>query len=255
MRDFLETLAEDQEKTPEQRARELSRRELPKRFYKTVEPSEEAGKYVIKLDGRTVKTPARSQLELPNLDLAQTVAGEWAAQEKVIDPGTMPLTRIASTAIDAVTERFAEVADDITRYAGNDALCYRADKPRELVDRQTDLLDPPLNWAGELLGGRFVLAGGILHVEQPEELLSAFRAALDALTPLELAAFHTVTTLTGSAVLALVLSRRHMSADEVWKAAYTEEDWTIEHWGEDAEEQRIRAFKRTEFDAAALVLV
>ncbi|GGB58269.1 ATPase [Roseibium aquae] len=254
MRDFLEDLQEAARKDPEQRARELSRRELPKRFYKLAQAVEMETGFAIHLDGRPVKTPSKSVLIIPVRPIAEAVAGEWNSQEKEINPARMPLTRLANTAQDAVEERFADVADEIARFAGNDALCYRADEPDRLCERQRTLWDPVLDWAGTELGGRFVLIEGIMHRDQPEELVSAFRGSLDRLTPLQLAAFHTITTLTGSAVLAFAIWQDHLAPDAVWAAAHVEEDWNIELWGEDAEAARLRAYKRTEFDAAVLTL-
>jgi chaperone required for assembly of F1-ATPase len=254
MRDFLEALHEDAAKDPEQRARELSKRELPKRFYKEAQHVAAEGGYAIHLDGRQVKTPGKATLLLPNEALGAAVAGEWSAQEKEINPATMPLTRLANTAQDAVTVRFGEVADDITNFAGNDALCYRADDPETLVETQRRLWDPVVDWAGELLGGQFVLIEGIMHKPQPENVMQAYRARIANDSALRLAALHTLTSLTGSAILALALREGYLEADAVWTAAHVEEDFNIERWGEDAEAAQIRAYKRTEFDAAVLIL-
>jgi chaperone required for assembly of F1-ATPase len=254
MRDFLEVLQEDAAKDPEQRARELSRRELPRRFYKEASFVPAEGGFSIHLDGRPVKTPGKATLLLPAEALAAAVAAEWQAQEKEINPANMPLTRIANSAQDAVSVRFSEVADEITRFSDNDALCYRADDPQSLVDTQRRLWDPVVTWAGSLLGGRYVLIEGVIHADQPESLLAAYRERLAGETPLRLAALHTITVLTGSALLALALREGLLDADGVWTAAHVEEDFNIERWGEDAEAARIRAYKRKEFDAAVLIL-
>ncbi len=254
MRDFLEDLHEGEAKDPEQRARELSRRELPKRFYKQATHVGTDGGFAIHLDGRPVKTPGKATLLLPSEALGAAVAAEWMAQEKEINPATMPLTRIANSAQDAVSVRFDEVADEIVKFAGNDALCYRADDPASLVETQNSLWDPVITWAGAQLGGTFVLIEGIMYRPQPENLLIAYKAMLANETPLRLAALHTATSLTGSALLAFALNRGHLDADEVWRAAHVEEDHTNERWGEDAEAAQIRANKRSEFDAAVVIL-
>lgn len=251
---FAPSPTEKSTENPERRAQELARRELPKRFYTKADHVPIEGGYCIHLDGRPVKTPGRMTLLLPSENIARALAAEWDAQEKQIDPNSMPLTRIANSAQEAVALRFSEVADDITLFAGNDALCYRADGPDGLVARQTELLDPVLNWAGKLLGGRFVLITGVIHTAQPEELLAAYRARLDVLSPLKLAALHTATTLSGSALVALALAEAQVTTEVAWTAAHVEEDWNIERWGEDAEAQKTRAYKRREFDAAALIL-
>lgn len=254
MRDYLESLEQDAAKDPEQRARELSKRELPKRFYTEAVAVATEGGFAIHLDGRPVKTPGKATLLVKNEALARAVAQEWQAQEKVINPGVMPLTRIANSAQDAVAKRFAEVAEEITRFCGTDALCYRADDPDTLVERQRDLWDPVLGWAEELLGGRFELVAGLIHREQPGGLLSAYREHIDGFTPLRLAALHTATSLAGSAVIALAVAEGHLDVEAAWRAAHVEEDFNIERWGEDAEAAAIRAYKRTEFEAAALIL-
>ncbi|MET1410851.1 ATP12 family protein [Roseibium sp. HPY-6] len=255
MRDFLETLHEDAAKDPERRARELSRRELPKRFYKEASHVAADDGFAIALDGRMVKTPGKTTLTLPNEIVAAAVAAEWAAQETVINPATMPLTRIANSAQDAVSNRFDEVADDVVGFAGNDALCYRADDPESLVDTQRRLWDPVVAWAGDLLGGRFTLIEGVIHAAQPAAVLAAYKKRISGETPLRLAALHTATSLTGSALLALAMREGHLDADAAWTAAHVEEDFNIERWGEDAEAAHIRAYKRTEFDAAVLILM
>lgn len=254
MRDFLDTLHEEAAKDPEQRARELSKRELPKRFYKEAAYAETEDGFVIHLDGRPVKTPGKAALSLPNQKLAASVSAEWAAQEKEINPATMPLTRITNSALDAVSVRAEEVLDDIVSFAGNDALCYRADDPQSLVETQRVLWDPVVDWAGELLGGRFVLIEGVIHASQPDALLASYKDRLAGETPLRLAALHTITSLTGSALLALGLREGQVDAEMAWTAAHVEEDHNIERWGEDAQAAQMRAYKRTEFDAAVLIL-
>lgn len=255
MRDIFEEIHADLAKyDPVERAKELSRRELPKRFYDVASSAPVEGGHAVLLDGRAVKTPGRKPLLLPDARLAAAVAAEWHAQEKVINPGIMPLTRIANAAIDAVGDRFAEVADEIARYAGNDALCYRASEPERLTERQRQIWDPLLGAAEAELGGRFRLSGGIMHVPQDEALVASFRKALDGFSALELAALHTVTSVTGSAVIALLLARRNHGAGDLWAAAHVDEDWNAELWGEDTEARRIRTYKKTEFDAAALIL-
>lgn len=254
MREYLESLEEDAHKDPEQRARELSKRELPKRFYKEAVHAPVDGGFAIHLDGRPVKTPSKALLLLPDDVVAAAVAAEWHAQEKVINPGIMPLTRIANSAQDAVSARMGDVADELTKFCGTDALCYRADDPDSLVDIQRKLWDPILNWAEELLGGRFVLVEGLIHQEQPEALLAAYRKDIGALAPLELAALHTATTICGSAIIALAVSKGHLSVEDAWVAAFVEEDFNIDRWGADAEAAQVRAYKRKEFDAACLIL-
>ena len=128
-------------------------RPLAKRFYKAatvLTPFRRGGERrrgsAILLDGRPVRTPARALLAVPTKALAEAIAGEWDAQREHIDPASMPLTRLANSAVDGVRGREAAVRADIVTYAGSDLLCYRATEPEALVRRQAELWDPVLAW-------------------------------------------------------------------------------------------------------------
>ncbi len=106
-----------------------------------------------------------------------------------------------------VIDRVGEVADDAAKFLGSDLLFYRAGHPDTLVAREAEHWDPILFWAADALGAHFVMAEGIMHVGQPEPAIKAARAAFPT-DPWSVAALHVVTTLTGSALLALALAHR-----------------------------------------------
>lgn len=230
------------------------RQPLPKRFYKSVTVGEVDAGHGILLDGRPARTPRKSLLALPTAALAEAVAAEWAAQIDRIDPAAMPLTRFANTALDGVTGRETEVRADIVKYAGSDLLCYRAEHPEGLVRRQGEHWDPILAWAGERLGVQFAVAGGLMPVSQPPAASIALEAALAPLDAFSLTALHMLTTLTGSALLALAVYESHLDLEAAWTAAHVDEDWQIEEWGEDSEAMARRARRRAEMDAAGQLL-
>jgi chaperone required for assembly of F1-ATPase len=226
---------------------------LPRRFYKDVGIGESAPFHVL-LDGRQIKTPKKRTLALPTRALAEAIADEWRAQAEHIDPARMPLTRSANTSIDAVVDTLDDVADDITAYAASDLLCYRAEIPKELVELQAEHWDPIVAWANETLGVEFRVIFGILHSAQPSTALAAYAQALMPHDAMRLTGLHVITTLTGSALIALALDRDWLSADAAWKAAHVDEDYQISVWGEDAEAIARRRNRRTEFDAAVRFL-
>ncbi|NRG19242.1 ATPase [Rhizobiales bacterium] len=254
MRDILQELHNQEPVDPVKRARELARQELPKRFYRQARAEAQGEGFAILLDGRPVKTPGRNALILPSSTLAEAIASEWDAQETHIDPARMHLTRLANTCVDGVSRNMAEVADSIAAYAGNDLVCYRAESPESLVERQTAAWDPAIKWAEGRLGGKFRLAGGLMPIEQDAGLLKAFRSALDDFAALELGALHVMTSLTGSALLPFAVAENAAEPEDVWQAAHIDEDWNIEQWGEDEEASARRAYRKAEFDAAVLVL-
>lgn len=253
MRDiFLDLNEQLSHPDPVRRAQIQMKAPLPKRFYKDVATGETADGFAILLDGRPVKTPAKRSLTLPTREAADLVAAEWDAQKEVIDPVRMPLTRLVNSALDGVAAEVDAVFDDIVNYAGTDLLCYRAETPQSLVDAQAAKWDPILYWAAEELGARFILAQGVIHQSQPQPAISAFAETLHKYrTPLELAALHTITTLTGSALLALAFAEGKIGAEEAWHAAHADEDWNIEQWGGDAEAEARRAARWTDMKASS----
>ena len=257
MRDILSDLdlGEDKLSDPVRETQAGLKKALPRRFYKqaAVMPGAEGG-FVVALDGKPVRTPSRQELGVAHAGLAEALAAEWEAQKDKIDPATMPLTRLVNTAIDGVAAAQEEVFEEILRYAGSDLLCYRADAPEALVAREAELWDPYLDWAASM-GARLVLSEGIVHVEQPAEAIRAVAALLRRYaTPLQLTALHTVTSLTGSLILALALAEGQADADEIWAAAHVDEDFNIAHWGEDHEAAARRAKRLIDFEAAVLIL-
>ena len=167
----------------------------------------------------------------------------------------MPATRLAMSAIDMVAANSEAVAADIVKYAGSDLLCYRAGGPASLVSRQAALWDPVLARAHAELGAPFMLAEGVVFVPQPEASIAAMaQAVADYSNPLALAALHVMTTLSGSALLALAVARGWMSAAEAWQAAHVDEEAQIAVWGEDEAAMARRAARQRDFLAASELL-
>ena len=253
MRDLLNDLSEGlSHPDPIRRAQIQMKKPLPKRFYQTADVAPAEGGFAVTLDGKTVKTPARSPLVVPTEALARLIQREWDMQKDVIDPTQMPVTRLVNTALDGIAAEPEAVADDLVKYAGNDMMFYRASEPERLVERQGERWDPVLAWVANTHGARFVLAEGVMYQEQPAEAVDAIRRAFEPhKDPIALAALHTMTTLTGSALLALAYAEGHLDLATVWSLAHLEEDWTVEQWGED-EDATVRREKRlVEMTAAA----
>ena len=246
--------------SPVEAARRAVGQPLRHRFYKAVTIAAgaggkggKAGGHAICLDGKRVRTPGRRALAAPVPELARALADEWAAQGEYIEPGKMPLTRLANTIIDGVAAAQDKVAAEIRKYLASDLLFYRADGPAPLHARQAQHWDPVVSWARQVLGAEFKLGAGVVHVAQPAAALDAAAAALPR-DPWRLGALHAATTLTGSALIALALTRRAITPEAAWQAAHVDEDWNMEQWGNDEIALQRRGFRFAEFAAAALVL-
>ncbi|WP_421694643.1 ATP12 family chaperone protein [Aestuariivirga sp.] len=222
-----------------------------RRFYKTVTVTDDLG---IALDGRAVKTPLRMPLVLPTRALADAVAAEWEAQEAEIKPSTMVFTKLANTAIDRVQPDRARIEAEVLDYANSDLVCYRADRPPELVERQTLAWDPVVDWARITMDAPFDVAEGVIHRAQPASALAAFGLGVTELNDFQLAAFHTLMTLTGSALITMMLVRGAAIPEAAWLAAHVDEDYQIELWGQDHEAQARRLARYTEFMACCRFL-
>lgn len=253
MRDLIEELFGKPVADPGEAIRRDARPRLVRRFYGRAEVATGEGDFRVLLDGRPVQTPARRPLVAPNRALAEALAAEWAAQTDVIDPAAMPLTRLANSIIDGVADAQDRVAAEAQKYLETDLVCYRADAPEKLVARQAAAWDPILAFAREEWGARFVCGQGLVFVQQPEAALAAACAAIPR-DPWRLGAFHALTTLTGSALIALAVLHGRLSAEQAWAAAQVDEDWNMEQWGADDPAQARRALRFAELQAACLVL-
>jgi chaperone required for assembly of F1-ATPase len=252
---MMRPMPDDAHKNPMRAAQANMRPEPVRRFYRAVSLSETGGGHALALDGLAARTPARNRLAAASRPLMLRVAEEWERQGETLDPADMPITRLLNAAIDGVARTMEKTRDEILRCAGSDLLCYRAEAPESLVERQRRAFDPVLEWAAETLGARFALAVGLMHVPQPAETLAAVLAALDRVDdPAALAALSAVTTLTGSALLALATAAGFLSAADAWGAAHVDEDFQNDIWGVDTEAAARRAARWREMEAAAIVL-
>ncbi|MCT4556556.1 MAG: ATPase [Pelagimonas sp.] len=219
----------------------------PKRFWKNTEVSEVEGGFTVTLDGRGIKTPAKTPLVVPTRALADELAREWDAQTEKVDPATMPYTRMSNSALDKVALQHTEVADMLAAYGDSDLLCYRADHPEALVERQKERWDPLLTWAAQTYDAHLAPRTGVIHAGQDETALARLNAEVHALSNCQLAAFHDLVSMTGSLVLALAATRDARPADELWSLSRLDEEWQEEQWGKDEDATETAEIKRGEF--------
>ena len=207
----------------------------PKRFYARAEAVKADDGHGIALDGKPVRTPAGKPLAVPGAALADALAGEWAAQGETVDRETMPLTRLACTALDLVAERRAEMAADVAAYAETDLVCYRTEEPPALARRQIAAWEPLVAWAAERYGARLAVTTAITPLAQTADALAALRRAVAAHDDFTLAGLGLATRSFGSLVIALALREGRLGAEEAARASLVDERYQIERWGEDAE--------------------
>jgi chaperone required for assembly of F1-ATPase len=253
MRELFDEVAGKSQLDPQEAVRRTTRGPQRKRFYTSARVAQADGGFAVTLDGKPIRRPSGRQVIAPTREIADAITAEWNAQGDMINPLSMPLTRFANSVVEAVADRVDAVADDVAKYLGTDLLFYRAGHPEALVAQEAAHWDPIVFWAADALGAHFILAKGIVHVTQPEQAVAAAREAFPS-DPWSVSALHVVTTLTGSALLALALAHGVRDPDQVWAAAHVDEDWNIEKWGMDEEVAARRAARLVDFRAAVRIL-
>ena len=221
-----------------------------KRFWKEAQVVEADGGFAVELDGRPVRTPLKSAMTLPSRAMAEAVAAEWDAQEGEIRPLAMPVTRAANAAIDKVTVQREEVAEMLAAYGDSDLLCYRADSPQELIERQAEAWEPLLDWADATFGARLIPVEGVMHAPQNPKALERLAEPVRAMEPFRLTAFHDLVAISGSLVLGLAAIHEVREIGEIWRLSRVDETWQEEQWGIDEEARAQAAVKESDFYAA-----
>ncbi len=224
-----------------------------RRFWTDAKVVPAEGGFGVELDGRPIKTPAKRGLIVPTSAMADAIAAEWQAQEKVINPNSMPCTKTANAALDKVLIQHAEVADMLAAYGDCDLLCYRADSPQELVERQKMHWDPMLDWAEEALGVRLEPRVGIMHVPQDPAAVAQLTARTHALDHFQLAAFHDLVSLSGSLILGFAAAHSARDMDSLWDLSRLDEHFQAEQWGADDEAEALAEVKKGSFLHAKLM--
>jgi len=209
--------------------------EKPKRFYKTVDVEPEEGGFAVRLDGRPVRMPKGGRLVLPTRALAELVAEEWRGQGEVLEIAGMHATRLANTAIEQIPAAREATADSVASYAASDLLCYFAEEPAALVERQRTHWEPVLQRIEAEAKLSFLRAAGIVHRPQPEETLAEVRRIALSLDDFRLAGLAFAAALYGSAILGVALSRGWIGGQQAFELSRLDEIWQEEKWGVDEE--------------------
>jgi chaperone required for assembly of F1-ATPase len=222
-----------------------------KRVYKKVETRAVDGGWGVALDGRALRTPARNALIVPTGELASAIAEEWDAQVTDIVPATMPLMRLAATAIDRTRLQRKLVIKDTANYAGTDLVCYRVDEPPALAARQQAVWDPLIDWATARYDAVLTVTSGIVPTPQFPTTLTAFSAVVAAQDDFRLTALQDLTAACGSLIIALAVLEGRLDAAGAFAASQLDESFQIEAWGADAEAMTRRQALAADIAAAA----
>lgn len=225
-----------------------------KRFWKETSVDEGPDGFTVLLDGKPVKTPARQSCAVPFRSIADEIAKEWDAQEDVVSPLSMPMTRMAATCLDRVAPEMTAVQQMVAAYGGTDLLCYRADYPEALIVRQAEGWDPVLDWAADRFGARLNVGSGVMHIAQPPAAEAALARRVQEIDAWALTGLSELVTISGSLVLGLAVLDQHLDPETAWDLSRIDEQWNIDEWGEDHEAALLAAKRQADFAQASRVL-
>jgi chaperone required for assembly of F1-ATPase len=228
-------------------------KKVAKRFYKDVSVVEGEGGWVVRLDGRTLKTPGKITLLIPTQKAAKLVAAEWDAQIEHIRPESMPVTRLLNVAVEQTPDNRDALIAEARKYAGTDVLCYREGEVRLHHEEQAKKWDPILEWAvGE--GVSLKSTDSLIAIEQDNKALDTVATFAETLPDMELTLFVHLVSVYGSAVLAMAVLKHHLTGEAAYELSRLDELWQIKYWGEDEEAKDRSNAIRTEVKALCELL-
>lgn len=217
-----------------------------KRFWDEVTIAHEEAGHAILLDGKPMHLPNGGEvLRIGPGRLAEAVACEWraagGAKGGEMTFGDTPLTRLAGTAQARIAPDPAATADAIARYGETDLLCYRAEHPPTLAQRQAQEWQPWLDWAALTYDAPLRVTAGVAHVRQHRDSIAALRRAVAALDVHALTGLGIAVPALGSLVLGLALLAGRLDAETAHRLGVLDELFQEEQWGADDEAVRRRA--------------
>lgn len=218
-----------------------------KRFWDQTHVVKAEGGFTVLLDKRPLKTPLKRPLIVPSEAFAAEIAAEWQGIEGKVDHNTLPYTQFAHAGLDQAIDEHKEIAAKTTLYGETDLLCYRAETPQELVERQAEVWDPLLEWSAEALNAPLLVTKGIVHLAQPEASLKALAAHVQPFHSYHLKALYDWVTISGSLVLGLAVAKNRLTAAEGWALSRVDENWQEEQWGVDDEAKKLADSKHNTF--------
>lgn len=211
------------------------------------------GGWAVLLDGRVLKTPGKLPLITAKESHAQLIAKEWDAQDDIIHPHLMPVTRLYNVAIERTPENREAIVAEVRKYAGTDLLCYRAVFPRALNALQAERWDEWLSWArGQ--GIDLKTGEGVMSIQQDEAALDGVSNMAASFDDLELTVLGHLNAVYGSAILALAVLKRALSALKAYEISQLDFDFQLENWGQDDEAKALAQATRTEVAALSKLI-
>ncbi|KZV57696.1 hypothetical protein F511_03156 [Dorcoceras hygrometricum] len=209
-----------------------------KRFYKevTTREAEDGNGWTVMLDYKTLKSPSKRPLKCPTLALAKAIAAEWEYQlADGIRPFTMPLMRLACTALERVPLTRPKIIENLMKKFNQDLVFCRApggnSLTNDLLDRQVEKLDPLLRWLELEFGFKPITYASFFGGKQEQGLVNAIENLLQKTDNSELAAIDALAASAHSLVIAIGIFRGRLNIEQAIELIRLEEDLQVDKWG------------------------
>lgn len=194
-------------------------------------------------------TPAKKPFILPNSALEDAINFEWKSEKKYT-PTNMPLTALAYTAIDKISDKKADIVEVLMVYVDSDTLSYRATGSEKLKNLQEEKWGEVLKWAGSRFDVAWQTTDGVMPVDQSPLVHKIISRYLNSLDAWRLASFCVLSSGFSSLVLALAVVENHITAEQAFAISRLEEEHQAEAWGRDKEaDDRTEKMKTEILDA------
>ncbi|KAL8200774.1 hypothetical protein R6Q57_012113 [Mikania cordata] len=209
-----------------------------KRFYKqvTTRPADDGIGWSVMLDYRTLKTPSKRPLKCHTLSLAKAIAAEWEYQlTDGIRPFTMPLMKLACTALERVPLTRTKIIDNLMTRFNRDLVFCRAPVDnvltRDVYELQVKKIDPLLKWVESEFGFKPVVYSSFFGGKQEDGLVNAIENVLKKTNDNEMAAIDALASASHSLIISIAIFHGRLQIDEAIELIRLEEDMQVEKWG------------------------
>lgn len=192
--------------------------------------------YELYLNDNLLKTPQGRIVRVPSLALAKKLAAEYQSLLRGDNHSTvaMPYSSLAMTSWDYCDdgEDDGGIVTSLASFLEHDYLCYRAEDVY-LRERQEILWDKWLLWFKEEHGIALSSTHRLAPLSQAGNILKEGRNCLMNYDRFHLAVFSQLSSLSHSFVLALASVSGAMKEAEFCAAAFLDDEYQLEFWGED----------------------
>ncbi|KAF3792651.1 ATP synthase F1 complex assembly factor 2 [Nymphaea thermarum] len=152
-----------------------------------------------------------------------------------IRPFTMPLMRLACTALERVPLTRPKVINNLMKKFHQDLVFCRAPDDNDLTsgvsERQVEVIDPFFDWVEKEFGFRPLVYTSLFGGKQDDGLVAAVQDLLKKTNNWELASIDAMAAAAHSLLISLGIFRGHLQIEEAIKLIRLEEDMQVDKWG------------------------